>query len=50
MLEVVEMRLLNCIFSCERFLLLTNLIKSMDEFFPWGDTLVIDDNSTAITN
>jgi len=39
-------RLLKCIFSYERYALLLNLMRSMDEFFPWGDVLVIDDHSS----
>ena len=42
------MKLLNCIISYNRFHYLKNLIDSIDEFFPYGDTIVIDDQSDNV--
>lgn len=39
------MKLLNCIISYNRYYYLKNLIDSLEEFFPYGDTIVIDDQS-----
>ena len=39
------MKLLNCIISYNRYYYLKNLIESLEEFFPYGDTIIIDDQS-----
>ena len=39
------MKLLNCIISYNRYYYLKNLIESLEEFFPYGDTVIIDDQS-----
>jgi hypothetical protein len=39
-------KLLLCLFSYNRSLLLANAVKSIEEFLPWGDRLLIDDGSS----
>jgi len=39
------MKLLNCIFSYNRFYYLKNTVESLLEFFRFGDTIVFDDGS-----
>jgi hypothetical protein len=40
------MKLLTCLFTYNRPQLLANAVRSVDEFFPWGDRLIIDDGSS----
>jgi hypothetical protein len=35
-----------CLFTYNRPDLLTNAVASVDEFFPWGDRLIVDDGSS----
>ena len=39
------MKLLNCVISYSRHYYLKNMIESLEEFFPYGDTILIDDQS-----
>jgi hypothetical protein len=39
-------RLLNCVFSYNRYYYLKNAVESLIEYFRFGDTLIVDDGST----
>jgi glycosyltransferase involved in cell wall biosynthesis len=38
-------RILLCLFTYNRPHFLANAVRSIDEFFPWGDRLIVDDGS-----
>ena len=39
------MKFLTVVFSFERLAYLKNCVRSIDEFFPWGDGLIVDDGT-----
>jgi len=39
-------KLLNCVFSYNRFFYLKNTVESLIEYFRFGDTMIVDDGST----
>ena len=41
----MKLRLLNCIFSYNRYNYLKNTVESLNEFFPFGKTCIFDDGS-----
>ncbi len=43
--RIARMKLLTCIFTYNRPLLLANCVNSVEKYFPWGERLVLDDGS-----
>lgn len=44
------MKLLACVTTCDRSLLLRNAVESFFDFFPFGDVLVVDDASERMAD